>query len=1088
MLSRGKCLSIIITAAVGSPLRAAAQAFPVTQPTTVYSGGYTYTLSSDLGPINKIWEGRVQNSSWFKDFNLAREISLAAGLSVGRDDRPNIDEGPWFIWNYGPGVLSSEIVAEHCSFLQTKIINDTRVKCVTATSYQGQLYAYESQPRTRTTIASSGNAIGGTGVNLTSNLGSKLLPEFTGGTLTVSGSGPISVTNNFTLDASVKNAIDAAGSSAIFSGVFSDKAGTIGRITFTNSTPSSSPVITLTGKSTYSGVTQITGGTILRLGTENALPVTSRLINSTRNSSASALELNNFNQTLTAISGFGRISLGTATLTINGPAGVETAWLGSIDGTGSLIKDGASRQSLSGNLTYTGPTEVKAGNLGINRSSNSPVTVGSLGTLSGIGTINASVFNNGTVEPGGFTGGRSSLGTLTINNGLFTQANTGTLALEINGTTSDLLRFTGSGKVSDLAGTVKISGNPTPGLVYTGISGPTAYSGASVANSDTSSVVIASGYKFCREDDACFKSLNGSPSVDATKLQFGWASLDTTAAIVPVKDVTPQQAITFAKNKGGPITKLITDPVPAPAPDPKPGPNPDPKPGARTLMGTCLANTNDPSGCNTALQPGQPTQPVSPNLVTVAKGFDGGNAAIASVVNSGVSGGSSIAAATGTPTGYTTKQAKAAGLPSDFVTVLSAVNSLPTRSAVISSHHQVTAEPYASMQSVALEAMEQFRFNAIALSRGDKAIRLFTEADACKLDDGSLIPASSEQRPTDCKPQKVSQASRWSLLIDATNTQANLDGTNDLASLDYNIFQSTYGLQYDASRQWSIGGAFGYGQANLYNYEYANSTIDSSTYSGGVWAIYRPRDAWKITGLLGYMNLQYDSSRQIDFGGLNRNARATWSGNGFTSALEVQYDWILSANKADRNAVRLKPNTYLSYSLHNQGDITESGADSLNLAIDGHTADSLVYGIGFTLETPLQLARSTRLIPRLSVGYEHDFNGDSSEEHQLSASFADVPALGSLDVLGQNRGANDLNVGLSVELETSDQFSLYAGVGGSFWSNGNEINYGGGLRWRFGGAPKATIAKAQPAPASTSEPNAAPAVEQPEAPSIRGLW
>jgi hypothetical protein len=144
-----------------------------------------------------------------------------------------------------------------------------------------------------------------------------------------------------------------------------------------------------------------------------------------------------------------------------------------------------------------------------------------------------------------------------------------------------------------------------------------------------------------------------------------------------------------------------------------------------------------------------------------------------------------------------------------------------------------------------------------------------------------------------------------------------------------------------------------------------------------------------------------------------------------------------------------------------------------------------VYGIGFTLETPLQLASSTRLIPRLSVGYEYDFNGDSNEEHQLTASFADVPALGSLDVLGQNRGANDLNVGLSVELETSDQFSLYAGVGGSFWSNGNELNYGGGLRWRFGGAPKAVIAKAQPQPPAPVEPSPAPS---PQPQIIRGLW
>jgi outer membrane autotransporter protein len=448
-----------------------------------------------------------------------------------------------------------------------------------------------------------------------------------------------------------------------------------------------------------------------------------------------------------------------------------------------------------------------------------------------------------------------------------------------------------------------------------------------------------------------------------------------------------------------------------------------------------------------------------------------------------VTGGSPILTATGTLTGYTSKQAKAAGLPSDFVTVLHTVNSLPTRASVISSLHQVTAEPYASMQSVALEAMEQFRQNSLALSDGDRAIRLFTEAEVCLADDGSLIPADNSERPSDCKPRKLSQASRWSLLIDATNTQAGLEGTNDLASLDYNIFQSTYGLQYDASKQWSIGAAFGYGQANLYNYEYANSSISSDTYGGSIWGVYRPSAPWKITGLLGYTNFQYDSNRSIAFGGLNRNATANWSGNGFTTALEAEYDWILSANKADRNAIRLKPNTYVAYSLHNQGNITESGAESLNLAIDGHTADSLVYGIGFTLETPIQIASSTRLIPRLSVGYEHDFNANTNEEHQLTASFTDVPALGSLDVLGQNRGANDLNVALNVELETSDQFSLYAGVGGSFWSNGNELNYGGGLRWRFGGAPKATIAKAPvtTAPAEVPTPST-------QTQTIRGLW
>jgi hypothetical protein len=80
--------------------------------------------------------------------------------------------------------------------------------------------------------------------------------------------------------------------------------------------------------------------------------------------------------------------------------------------------------------------------------------------------------------------------------------------------------------------------------------------------------------------------------------------------------------------------------------------------------------------------------------------------------------------------------------------------------------------------------------------------------------------------------------------------------------------------------------------------------------------------------------------------------------------------------------------------------------------------------------------------------------------------------------LGQNRGANDLNVALNVALnverEASDHFSFYAGVGGSFWNNGNALNLGGGLRWRFGDALKNSIAKAGPPAQPSDQPSAPP--------------
>ncbi|WP_398330146.1 autotransporter domain-containing protein [Vulcanococcus sp.] len=986
----------------------------------------------------------LKNNSWWGNEKLAKSLAEATKDLLGLPNRDlSFYVAPGFVWESGdPDQTQNFVKANAAAWVRgyngvqnfSADWNKNTGRGISTIS----ILAYEAvapRPIVVPPILVSNN---GSPTNTTISLAAKaLLPQFQGGTLTISAAGI--VTDNFTLNGDPGNTIDATGNTAIFSGVFSDQAGTQGTIGFKNS-GSTAADITLTTQSTYSGLTRIWDNTTVTSGADNVLPSATELLlygNGTFN-------LNGRTQTIAAIGGAGIINLGTGTLTINLNDQFTRDSSADITGTtGGLIKDGSFTQALSGAMSYTGDTTVKAGTLVINGSSTSDTIIQPGATLGGTGVIRADVFNFGTVSPG------LSIGTLTIDGGSYLQDSAATLAIEVAGAgQSDLLQLTGagSGQVILLEGSLKLSsyqGAPiTPGVVYTAVSVPTGTVGGDPSlSANTGGVAGTSSFQFVRDEDPNFTQLaNGTATPDPNKLQFGWIQLKPDGT--PVSTATPPGKPTIAavKPTGGALTFAITG-------------------STTTLQQQCTANTGNAAACQTSLTGGgsSGSNGRNPNNVSIAKAIDAGMSSVYAAVVQGTTGGTPIPTASGAQSGYTSNQALAAAVTPDFITVYGALFSIPTRAQLNQALHSITAEPYASMQSVALEAMEQFRTNALALSNGDKAIRLWTDADMCETSDGKLIPANREKIPSGCKPRKISQASRWSLLIDATNTQANLDGTNDLASLDYNIFQSTYGLQYDASKQWSIGGAFGYGQANLYNYEYANSTIDSNTYSAGAWAIYRPSDPWKITALVGYMNLQYDSNRNISFGGLNRTATADWSGNGFTTALKAEYDWILSADKAERNAIRLKPNTYLAYSLHSQGDITESGADALNLAIDGHSADSLIYGIGFTLETPIQLAKQTRLIPRLSVGYEHDFNGNTNEEHQLSASFAELPALGSVDVLGQNRGADDLNVALNLELETSDQFSLYAGVGGSFWSNGNELNYGGGLRWRFGGAPKASV-------------------------------
>jgi len=349
--------------------------------------------------------------------------------------------------------------------------------------------------------------------------------------------------------------------------------------------------------------------------------------------------------------------------------------------------------------------------------------------------------------------------------------------------------------------------------------------------------------------------------------------------------------------------------------------------------------------------------------------------------------------------------------------------------------------------------MERLRTDLFGSTDGSGLTRLTTEEQIC-LDKDRKKPANQDIDSCN-KVRTVTRPLPWSVLIHASNSTAALDGTEQLASADYSIFQSLYGLQYDFSRDWAAGAAFGYGRTMLYDYAYSSVSIDSDTYSGVFWGIYTPSDLWKFSGLVGYSNFDYSSRRRILFGAIDRTARGDWGVNGFTGALDAEYDWILnpsselpSFDKPDpnRNATRLKPRAFLSYASAAQDSFTESGAKSLDLAVHSHTAYSVVAGLGLTLETPIQLNQRNRLIPRLAVGWEHDFNGNADEEHQSSASFAQVPVLGSLDVLGQNRGSDDLDVGVSFKFESGENISIYGTVAGSFWSNGREINYGGGLR------------------------------------------
>ena len=211
--------------------------------------------------------------------------------------------------------------------------------------------------------------------------------------------------------------------------------------------------IILGGANTYSGGTTIATGMTLKLGAAGVIPDSSIL---TLSGASSVFNLNGFDETISSLSSsvLSTVTLGAKTLTL---ANGRHTFLGTIAGTGGLVKNGTSFETLSGANTYSGTTTINAGALVFSGASTctGPTAVNSGGTLR--------LATSGTAFPNS---------PIVINSG-------GTL--DVNSLSATIAALSGSGNVSNNLGqTLTVNGSlTTAGTVSgTGFQVYSCYSGA----------------------------------------------------------------------------------------------------------------------------------------------------------------------------------------------------------------------------------------------------------------------------------------------------------------------------------------------------------------------------------------------------------------------------------------------------------------------------------------------------------------------------------------------------------------------------------------------------------------------------------
>ncbi len=215
----------------------------------------------------------------------------------------------------------------------------------------------------------------------------------------------------------------------------------------------------LTGTgSIYSGDTTITSGT-LQAGATNTFSPNSLI--TLANSASALLDLNNFNNTIRALSGGGasggNVHLGSGTLTISG-AFINT-YSGAISGSGGLTINVPANalilNAASGTSTYSGTTSVVAGNL-IAGGANS-LSPNSIVSLASGATLDITAAGNEIANLSGAAGANVLLGNNTLR--LINDTHNETYNGAITGVSGGLRVTLGSTGSITLGGTNSYGGN-----------------------------------------------------------------------------------------------------------------------------------------------------------------------------------------------------------------------------------------------------------------------------------------------------------------------------------------------------------------------------------------------------------------------------------------------------------------------------------------------------------------------------------------------------------------------------------------------------------------------------------------------------
>jgi outer membrane autotransporter protein len=274
----------------------------------------------------------------------------------------------------------------------------------------------------------------------------------------------------------------------------------------------------------------------------------------------------------------------------------------------------------------------------------------------------------------------------------------------------------------------------------------------------------------------------------------------------------------------------------------------------------------------------------------------------------------------------------------------------------------------------------------------------------------------------ECKsPQKLN--SWWIKAVGKVGTQDDSSNLNGYQSKAVGVM-----LGYDVavSENTRVGLGGGYVNSNI-NGNHSDNKTKIDSYHLTTYFKYAP-DAFFIQGAMTAGIDRYDGARNIQFAGINRQAKSDVNGQQFTASIALGKHFGF-------NEITMTPLIGLHATYLHLASYKEHGAGDVNLRVDSQDYNFLRSSVGLKIERLIKSEGST-LAPELHARWLHDFNSTTMEQDAL---FTGGGTKFSMQGIKQDR--DTYNVGAGLTFLSCDCDKNAWSVKGLYDYKWNESNY-----------------------------------------------